>query len=187
MQWRNTSERWGAVAQLLHWLIALAVLALVVLGWVMVAWRISPTKFELYSLHKSLGITVLALVVLRLAWRLTGGVPVWPPGTPAWERAAALATHVALYLLLIAMPVSGYLINSASNFPLVVWGLFELPNLTGEDERLQALAELAHLSMFWIMAALVLLHVAAALRHHWLLKDDVLRRMLPARRKGARR
>lgn len=186
MQWRNTRNRWGGISQLLHWLIALAVLALFALGWTMVAWPISPTKFELYSLHKSLGVTLLALVTLRLAWRLSGSVPDWPPNTPAWERRAALATHLLLYLLLIAMPVSGYLINSAANFPLVIWGVLELPNLTAEDERLQALAELAHLSMFWIMAALVLLHVAAALRHHWLLKDDVLRRMLPGHGKGAR-
>jgi len=179
MQWRNTAQRWGLPAQLFHWLIALAVFALFVLGWVMVSYRMSPTKFQLYSLHKSLGLTVLLLVVLRLAWRAFNVTPAPPTGSPRWERRAATLTHWLLYALLLAMPLSGYLINSAANFPLVVWGVLPLPNLTGENEQLQAWAEAAHLAMFWLLAGLIVLHVAAALRHHWLLKDDVLRRMLP--------
>jgi cytochrome b561 len=182
MQWRNNAQRWGTVAQALHWLIALALLAQMTLGWVMVGWRLSPTKFELYALHKSIGITLLLLLLVRLGWRLLNLTPAPPPGTRRWEVRAARATHVLLYLLLFALPLTGYLINSASNFPLVVWGLVPVPNLTGENEALQATAEYLHLALFWVLALLVVLHVAAALRHHWVLKDEVLRRMLPAGR-----
>jgi cytochrome b561 len=185
MQWRNTSKRWGAIAQLFHWLIAVIVFAQIGLGWIMVYWRLSPTKLQLYSLHKSLGMTLLLLVVLRLVWRLRELTPELPANSPGWERQAATITHRLLYALLIALPVDGYLINSATNFPLVIWGVLPLPNLTGESEQLQKLAEAAHLGFFWLLAVLLLLHVAAALRHHWVLKDDVLRRMLPtSRRRG---
>jgi len=183
MQWRNNEARWGAIAQLLHWLIALAVAGQMVLGWVMVSLRLSSTKFELYAIHKSLGITLLLLVLIRLAWRLWNVTPPAPPGSPRWEARAAGATHALLYVLLFALPVSGYLINSASNFPLVIWGVLPLPNLTDENEPLQIVAEYLHLTLFWILATLVLLHAAAALRHHWVLKDTVLRRMLPAFRR----
>lgn len=179
MQWRNTEIRWGTIAQVLHWVIALAVLGQMTLGWVMVSWRLSSTKFELYALHKSIGITVLLLVLVRLLWRLSNVTPASPPDAPRWEARAAGVTHALLYLLLLALPATGYLINSATNFPLVVWGVVPLPNLTDENESLQIVAEYVHLALFWVLATLVLLHVGAALRHHWVLKDTVLRRMLP--------
>jgi len=179
MQWRNSAARWGAIAQLLHWLIALAVIGQMALGWVMVSWRLSPTKFELYALHKSIGITVLLLVLIRLGWRLFNVTPAPPAASPRWEVRAARATHALLYLLLLALPVTGYLINSASNFPLVVWGVLPVPNVTDENESLQTVAEYAHLALFCVLAVLVLVHVAAALRHHWVLNDTALRRMLP--------
>jgi cytochrome b561 len=184
VQWRNSDQRWGAIARLLHWLIALAVIGQMALGWVMVGWRLSPEKFELYALHKSLGITLLLLMLIRLAWRFLNVTPRLPPGAPRWEARAASATHALLYLLLLALPVSGYVINSASQFPLMVWGVLPLPNLTGESEPLQIAAEYFHLAMFWVLALLVLLHVSAALRHHWVLKDTVLVRMLPITRQA---
>lgn len=180
VQWRNSAERWGAIAQALHWLIALALIGQVTLGWVMVSWRLSPTKLELYALHKSLGITLLLIVLMRMAWRFVNVTPPAPPSMAGWEARAARTTHALLYLLLLALPLTGYLINSASNFPLVVWGVLPLPNLTDESESLQLAAETAHGLLFWLLAVLVALHVAAALRHHWVLKDSVLRRMLPA-------
>jgi cytochrome b561 len=183
MQWRNNDVRWGAIAQLLHWLIAFAIVGQMVLGWVMVSWRLSPTKFELYAIHKSLGITLLLLVLIRLAWRAGNVTPQAPVRSPRWEIRAAGASHTLLYVLMLAMPLSGYLINSASNFPLMIWGVLPLPNLTGENEPLQLVAEYVHLVLFWTLAALVLLHAAAALRHHWALKDTVLRRMLPGFRR----
>jgi cytochrome b561 len=109
--------------------------------------------------------------------------PQAPARSPRWEIRAAGASHTLLYMLMLAMPLSGYLINSASNFPLMVWGVLPLPNLTGENEPLQLAAEYIHLVLFWTLATLVLLHAAAALRHHWALKDTVLRRMLPGFRR----
>src|SRR5690606_30836934 len=110
----------------------------------------------------SLGVTLLLLVLIRLAWRLANVTPAPPPGSRPWEARAAGATHALLYLLLLALPVTGYLINSASNFPLVVWGLLPVPNLTAESEPLQTVAETVHLAMFWVLALLVLVHAAAA-------------------------
>lgn len=179
MPWRNAINRWGSAAQLLHWLVALLVLGLIALGWIMVNYPISPTQFRLYALHKSVGICVLALIMLRLFWRLTDPPPSVVPGLGARERQLVLAVHGLLYALLAALTATGYLINSAANFPLSVFGLFTLPNVTGEDAILKQLAQALHLWLFWLLAALLVLHIVGALRHHYILHDDTLRRMLP--------
>src|SRR5688572_5767292 len=122
MGWRNSPARWGALAQTLHWTIALAVIGLVLVGLWMDELPNSPTKLKVYALHKSVGITVLVLVVLRLAWRLIDRRPPHPASMPPWERWLAAVTHGLLYLLLLVMPLSGWLYNSASNFPLRWFG-----------------------------------------------------------------
>lgn len=124
MPWRNNMNRWGMGAQLLHWLVALLVLGLIALGWIMVNYPISPTQFRLYALHKSVGVSVLALIVLRLLWRLADPPPSMVLGLSARERELILAVHDLLYVLLAALPATGYLINSATNFPFGVFGLF---------------------------------------------------------------
>lgn len=179
MRWRNSPERWGALAQTLHWTIALGVIGLVVVGLWMDELPNTPTKLEVYALHKSVGITVLALVLLRLAWRLIDQRPPLPPGMPAWERVLAGVTHGLLYLLLLVMPISGWLYNSAANFPLRWFGLFGLPALSGPDRALKALAHEIHETGFYVLAALFMLHVAGALKHHFLDRDPTLARMLP--------
>ena len=181
---RNSPARWGGVAQLFHWSTALIVFGLMGLGWVMVYWPLGPTQFALYAWHKSFGITVLALVILRLLWRAVTADPARPPGMPRWEARLAALTHALLYALLALMCVSGYVLNSATNFPLSVFGWLSLPNVTGgENEGLAYLAGRVHLLAFWALAATAALHVAAALRHHFLLGDPVLRRMLPGGRR----
>jgi len=170
-------DRWGAVAKLFHWLTVVLVIALAVIGIIMADMPLGVRKLELYGLHKSIGITVLALTTLRLVWRLTHPPPLAPPG--AAEIVLAKAVHVLLYAVLFAMPMAGWIMSSAANFSVSVFGLFTLPNLVGPDKALEEAAKATH---FWLacgLGGLFLLHLASALRHHLLLGDDTLRRMLP--------
>jgi cytochrome b561 len=153
--------RWNRFAQVLHWLIALLIVEL-----------------RVYALHKSFGITVLVLVGLRLVWRLAHRDPP-PVPMPRWQHLAANAVHFLLYLLMFSMPLSGWLFNSASNFPLQWFGLFHLPALWGPDPAVKVWARDVHYYGFWTLAALVALHAAAAFKHHYIDHDETLRRMLP--------
>jgi cytochrome b561 len=140
---------------------------------------LSPRKLDLFVWHKSLGILLLVLVVLRLAWRLVNPTPTLPAGLPIWEQVGARLSHGLLYLLLFAMPISGWVISSASKVPFKVFWLWSLPALTAPDKALSASAKLVHLGLFWVLGAVLLMHIAAALRHHFLLRNAVLVRMLP--------
>jgi cytochrome b561 len=179
MQWRNSQERWGVVAQTLHWSIAVLVIALALVGLLMQEMPNSPDKLKVYALHKSVGLTVLLLVVLRLAWRLGNRRPLHPPHMPAWQRGLAATTHGLLYLLLFAMPLTGWLYNSASNFPLRWFNLVRIPPLVEPDRELKALALTLHSGGFYLLAALFVLHVAGALKHHYVDRDRTLVAMLP--------
>ncbi|WP_337244255.1 cytochrome b [Luteimonas sp. gir] len=172
-------ERWGAVSQLLHWTVVVLILAVGIIGLTMGDMRPSPTKVQVYALHKSLGLTILALAALRLAWRLFAGAPRPVPGTPRWQDRIATLTHWLLYALLLAIPLSGWTFNSAAGYPLQWFGLFNLPALVARDPDLRGLAGQAHEWLFWTLVALALLHAAAALYHHLFLRDATLARMLP--------
>jgi cytochrome b561 len=180
---RNTDTRWGSVAQTFHWLIAALIVVQGAIGLTMVELGMTPTKVKVFALHKSIGLTVLALVLLRLAWRLIQRAP-REVSMPPWQRAAARLSHFLLYVLILALPFSGWLFNSAANFPLEWFGIFHVPSLTrGLDPVLKAFALRAHVVLFWVLVAVVAIHVFAALWHHYRQRDDVLLRMLPARRK----
>lgn len=179
---RNTDDSWGAVAKFLHWSIALLIFAQFALGWLAVTWRLSPTKLELFIWHKSMGLLVLTLVVLRLLWRSANPVPALPLATTRAEWLAARGSHAVLYALTIALPVSGWVINSAANIPLRVFWWFPLPALTAPDKALAETAKQVHFGLFIVLAAVLAVHVAAALRHHYIKRNDVLARMLPQRR-----
>jgi cytochrome b561 len=174
--------RYGAVAQIMHWLIAALVFAMFGLGWYMARLPLGQEKFDLYQLHKSLGITIFALAVLRLLWRSFHPAPPLPAGLPPWERTAARISHALLYLMLLVQPLIGFLQSNAANFPVVLWGVWPLPALIGSNEGLGETLVVVHRWNSRLLLLLILLHVAAALRHHFVLKDDVLRRMLPAAR-----
>lgn len=186
MPLRNTRATWGVVHKFLHWTIALAVIALATVGWFMDDMPSSPDKIRVYALHKSAGLTVLALVVLRLAWRWSQPRPQSPPTMRPWERRLAGAVHFGLYAVLIGMPLSGWIYNSASGFPLKWFGLFRLPALVGRDRELAFLVQDAHFLFALTWAGLFMLHVAGALKHHFMDRDDVLVRMLPSARSGRR-
>jgi len=176
---RNTETRWGSVAQAFHWLIAALIVVQGAIGLTMVELGMTPTKVKVFALHKSIGLTVLALVLLRLAWRLTQRAPREVP-MPRWQLAAARTSHFLLYVLILALPFSGWLFNSAANFPLEWFGMFHVPSLTrGLDPVLKAFALRAHVVLFWVLVAVVAVHVFAALWHHFRQRDEVLLRMLP--------
>lgn len=175
---RNTLQAWGAGARFFHWLIAVLLLAQITLGFLAKGWRLSPTKLDLFVWHKSLGILILALVALRLAWRLLNPVPALPSALPAWERLAARSAHFLLYLLMLALPFSGWIVNSAANIPFRIFWQVPLPAIVAPDDATADFAKAVHFSLFAALAVLVALHAGAALRHHFVLRDDILRRML---------
>ena len=187
MPLRSTEQAWGALVRVFHWLIAALIVAQGVIGLSMVQMGLTPAKVRVFALHKSIGITILALVLLRIAWRLTEKRPADPPAMPRWLVLAAHAMHFALYVLILAIPLSGWWFNSASNAPLVWFGWFDVPSLThGFDPAWKPRALLLHQSLFWLLVVLLVLHVGAALWHHFKQRDEVLRRMLagPRRESG---
>ena len=170
--------RWNRFAQLLHWLIALLILGLGSVGLWMVNMAPSMDKLKVFALHKSIGITVLVLAGLRFVWRLAHRAP--PPlPAPRWQQVSASIVHAALYVLMFAMPLSGWLFNSAANFPLQWFGLFNLPALWHADPALKHIALQVHVYGFWTLAILATVHAGAALKHHYFDRDETLRRMLP--------
>jgi cytochrome b561 len=187
MKLRNTPEAYGAVAVTLHWLIALAVLTMLGVGFYM-DWlpKGDPLVYPLFQFHKSLGLSILVLVVLRLLWRISNPTPALPAHMPRWERFAASAAHYGFYAALLLLPLSGWVMVSASpyNIPTLYFGLFEWPHLgfvtQSPDKALyEDIAHEVHEILVWAALALIGLHAAAALRHHYMLKDTVLTRMAP--------
>ena len=182
MKLRNSPDAWGGVARALHWSMLVLIVVQISLGWAADTWRLSPTKLELFIWHKSTGILLLMLAILRMGWRFANPPPRPPDGLPGWERGAGVAVHAALYVLMVAIPVSGWVINSAANIPLNVFWLFPLPDITPPSKSLADLAARVHLSLLVALTVVLCLHVGAALRHHFMRRNDVLVRMLPGER-----
>jgi cytochrome b561 len=178
----HAARRWGPSTIALHWLSAALVLALLGLGWFMVHGDLqAATQFDLYQLHKSLGFLSLALLLLRLGARLAERTPAPPPAMRGWERRLASLAHFAFYGLLLAAAASGWLRVSSAVIPIPsrFFGLFVIPNLVGVDAAFSADMALIHSVVARLILALLILHVAAALKHHFVDRDDILTRMLP--------
>jgi len=183
----HPASRYSAMAIALHWLIALLMLGLVALGFTMHELRLSPLKLRLVNWHKWVGVSVFALALLRLAWRATHPAPPLPGAMSAPLRAAATLLHVVLYALMFLIPLSGWVMSSAKGFQTVWFGVLPLPNLVGRDPALGERLLQLHLGLNLLLLLLLAGHVAAALKHHVLDRDDVLVRMLPvAVRRNAR-
>ena len=170
------AARYGGVAILLHWLLALMIVGAFGVGLYMADLPVSPSRLKLYSYHKWAGITILALSALRLLWRLTHRPPADPP-MPAWQARAAHATHGLLYALFFIVPLVGWAYSSAAGFPIVWFGVLPLPDFVPVDKALAEAIKPWHQRSAMLLAALVLLHVAGALKHHWIDRDGLLRRM----------
>ncbi len=164
----------------LHWLIAALMVSGFTLGWVMTSIHgITPAKLRYVSWHKWIGVTVFALAAVRILWRATHRAPPLPRGMPRWQRAGAHLGHALLYALMIAIPITGYLFSVASNVPVVYLGIVPLPRLIAPDPTLKVIFKTAHLILNYSLAVLVVVHVAAALKHQWVDRDGLLARMLP--------
>ncbi|QDZ30375.1 cytochrome b [Noviherbaspirillum sp. UKPF54] len=174
------TQRYSIPAIALHWLIALLIVSAFALGVTMVDIPgITPTKLKYFSWHKWIGVTVLGLACLRLLWRLTHAAPPQPLGMPGWQKMAAHGLHGLLYVLMFAIPVSGYFYSLAAGVPVVYLGVLPLPVLIEPDPALKPLLKQVHYALNMAMLAAVALHVAAALKHQFIDRDGVLKRMLP--------
>ena len=171
-----TRYTWPAMTA--HWTIAALILVALPLGWYLHDLPLSPTKLRLYSYHKWIGVTVLLLFVPRLLIRLRYPPPAHLPA-PAWQQRIAALTHGALYLLIAAVPLSGWLMSSAKGFPVVYLGVLPLPDLVSKDPALGDWLKAAHETLSFALLGLILLHVAAALKHQLIERDGTLWRMLP--------
>lgn len=177
----GTATRYTTPAIALHWLLALAIVAMLALGTWMSSLPFSPLRLRLYNWHKWAGVVVLALSLLRLAWRLTHRPPP-AVAMPAWQRRAAAASHGLMYALFVAVPLAGWAYSSAAGFPVVLFGVWPLPDFVAADRALAEAIRPLHRTLAWALGALVALHVAAALHHQFVLRDGLLARMWPARR-----
>lgn len=173
--------RYTRTAMSLHWLIALMLFGMFGFGLYMVELPLSPQKLKFYSYHKWAGVTVFLLVLARLAWRITHRPPALPADIPAWQVTAAKAGHHLLYLLMVIVPLSGWLMSSAKGFQTVWFGVLPLPDLLDKDEALGEALLLTHRLLNWFFMLVVAGHVLAALKHHFIDRDGLLSRMLPGR------
>lgn len=173
-------SRYTIPAIVLHWLIALLIIGTFTLGLVMTDIPgITPAKLKYFNWHKWAGVTVLALAALRLLWRLFRHPPAYADQMPAWQRGAAHGLHWLLYVLMFAVPLSGYFYSLATGYPVVWFGVLELPVLIGPDPVLKVVLKDVHYWLNMLLAVLVGVHVAAAFKHLLVDRDDVMARMLP--------
>jgi len=177
----NSDKHYGVVAMALHWLMALLLVVLIVLGLYMAGLPdvgFDKRKIVLILYHKELGMAALLLVALRLAWRIGNVLPALVARLPEWQKVTARFVHLSFYALMLALPVSGWLMSSAAGIPVSFLGLFQLPDLIAHDELLFRAFIRIHQWLAYALIACLLVHASAALTHHLLLKDDTLRKML---------
>lgn len=189
MQLRNLSERYGLVAIALHWTVAALFLSQVAIGIYMTDLPLTdPRVFPLYQTHKSIGFVIFILVAIRLVWRVTGQTPPPPASLPRWQAKAAIAVHFLLYTALLLMPLLGWVVVSASplGIPTLIFGKLVIPHIpfvvkSPDRQMIGSVASWAHWALAWAASIAVGGHIAAALLHHIVEKDTILKRMLPAR------
>jgi cytochrome b561 len=181
----SPSDRYTRTAIALHWLLGGVLVLMFLFGLYMTSLPFSPLRLKLYNWHKWAGVVVLTLSFVRLAWRLAHRPPELPAhianAMPAWQHYAHHATHYALYALFFAVPLLGWAYSSAAGFPIVVFGVLPLPDFVPVDKALAGVFKPAHHYAAYALAALVVLHVAAALKHQLIDRDGLLTRMLPGR------
>lgn len=176
MQIENTKSNYGLIAILLHWIMAILLIALLILGLYMVQLPISLDKLKLYGWHKEYGLLALILVLMRIIWRFSNTTPLL--SIPWWEKVAARSAHWIFYILMFAMPITGWLMTSAAGLPVSFFGWFVLPDLVAADANLMNLFTEIHKWLGYGLIALLTIHITAALKHHFINKDDILRRMI---------
>lgn len=177
----NPVSTYTGTAKILHWLMALLIFAMLGLGFYMSDLPLSPQKLQLYSWHKWAGVSAFLLLVIRLAWRITHQPPALPTQTPKIQQWAAHLGHGSLYVLMLVIPLSGWLMSSAKGFQTVWFGLIPIPDLLEKNKELGAVLAEVHELLNIVLILVLLIHIAAAIKHHVLDKDNTLRRMLPTK------
>lgn len=173
---KNTNTRFGLVAIVLHWLIAILIIGMITIGLYMVSLPIGLEKLKFYGWHKEYGFLILGLVTIRLLWRFINITP--DLAIPAWEALAARLVHWIFYGFMLALPITGWLLSSAAGLPASFFGLFTVPSLIAPDTRLMHLFQEIHEWLGYSLILLIFLHTAAALKHHFIDKDTILKRMI---------
>jgi cytochrome b561 len=186
MRLKNSEQQYGGIAQLFHWTVVVLIITQFVLASKADDLPLGSAKIATLAQHKSVGMTIFALALLRLLWRLVNPVPAMPVTTPRWQRVAAHISHGALYALIMITPLFGWMMSSARNFPVSWFGLFTLPNLVKPDRARYDFFHATHEVLAYTLFCIAVLHAAAALKHHFFDRDNVLRRMLPVRLKSDR-
>jgi cytochrome b561 len=190
IDWRPNQGHWGVVLKTIHWLMAILIIGMILMGHYMTDLRdpetgaYLPEAYDWFQIHKSFGFTVMGLAIVRLLWRLSSGpTPPLPKGIPFYERWGAHFSHLGLYGLMIAMPITGWIHVSASTLqiPTKYFGLFTIPHVTGPNRELAEQMEEVHEYLAWAFVAIIAIHLAAALKHHIVNRDTILVRMLPGR------
>jgi len=180
MNLKSDAQHWGSLAKFFHWTIVLLIIMQATVGLVMVGMPKKPNIIPIYSFHKSVGLTIFALALLRLGWRAFDPRPAEPAGMPHWQVLGARAGHALLYVLLFAVPLSGWWFDSVSALrPLYWFGLSEIPHLTGPDKSIKDFASQTHAVLFWALSAVAVGHAAMAFIHQFINRDGTLLRMLP--------
>ena len=169
-------DEWSWLSKLFHWVTAGLIFIQIPLGFYAKDLKLSPLKIDMFIWHKSIGMLILLVVIMRLLWRIRSTIPL-PIAATAIEKALATAAHAVLYGLMLALPLSGWLISSAANFPVKLFWLIPLPAISGPDESVKLLATEIHIACVISLICILIVHIGAALRHHILLKDDALKRM----------
>lgn len=181
----SATTRYGAIAIALHWVLGLAIVAMLCMGWYMTGLAFSPQRLKLYNWHKWAGVALLSLSLLRLLWRLAHRPPALPQtmqsAMPSWQLRAHHGVHALMYVLFFLVPLLGWAYSSAAGFPIVFLGWLPLPDLLAADKALADAIKPLHGVAAYTLAVLVLLHVAAAIKHQLIDQDGLMARMLPGR------
>lgn len=175
---KNTEDSYGTIAKLFHWIIALAIISLITVGFTMSSMAPSPDKYELYGMHKASGVMVLMLVILRLIWKFSNKSVLPPAGFPKILALAAASGHFMLYAFMFMMPVSGLLMSYFGGHDVNVFGMFTIEAVLEKNSQLSGLFHEIHTIGIWAFIAVIVMHVGAALYHHFIRKDNVLMRMI---------
>lgn len=176
---KNTQEKFGLVAQGFHWVMALLVVGMLGLGLYLEEMERGPELFKMIGIHKSIGVIVLALIVLRIVWRFMNVTPTPLPNHARWEVILAKAVQGVLYLTMLIMPLSGWIMSSSAGYPVSVFGWFEMPNLVEKNKEINEIAKEVHEITAWIMIGGIVLHFAGAIKHKIIDKDETVLRMMP--------
>lgn len=179
MQWKNSTNTYGITAMALHWFSAILVIFMLGLGIYMTDLPDGDLKWSWYGLHKSIGLLIFMLVILRIIWKRMNTTPPLPNNLKQYEIILAHASHGLLYLLLFLIPITGYIASAAGGYRISFFEWFDIPAVIAKNESVMEIAAEVHEYLAFLMIAILVLHLGAALKHHFILKDNVLTRMLP--------